>query len=337
MFQTEIILFLQSLGSKPLTVFMVFITSLGYPEFYIPAIIVIIFGVNYKKGFLLVQVLLLTSTLTDYLKNFFALPRPCDVDANVLLPGKDYPNNAPFVGQGAKGFFDPLPAHVVEYYRSVPPDSYGFPSGHASSAVAFWAPIVLLFQKRWIQILSVSMIALMPLSRMYLGRHFLADVLGGLLLGFLVVAVYYSFVMQPNKLQNYLAQNIYRFVLDLRSIALLAYLVGLPLALLLLQPRIEVRGPAGLLGMNLAFLLVARKGLPGDDGKLWQRMTRVMTAIISYLGISMAIKFVIEYLFEKETATLEFFGNAATTFLFVWVATIVGMKFGFFKRQPLQP
>lgn len=71
------------------------------------------------------------------------------------------------------------------------PDSYSFPSGHAVAASALYITLALIAAQgerrqrpRRVLILSGVMIAvLVAWSRVYLGVHYLSDVIGGLLLG----------------------------------------------------------------------------------------------------------------------------------------------------------
>ena len=191
MFQTEIVHFVQSFESPILTDIMLFITSLGYTEFFLVFILTVMFGINFKKGFLLLHILIITGIFTEFLKGLFALPRPSDVDSGVLLPGNDYPNSSPFANMGATGFFNLLPDNVVRYYRGLEGTSYGLPSGHTSTAAALWGSIYIIFQKNWVKIISIALIILIPLSRIYLGRHFLADVLAGYIVGFTILALFY--------------------------------------------------------------------------------------------------------------------------------------------------
>jgi membrane-associated phospholipid phosphatase len=179
MFQTEIILFLQSFESVSLNAFFAVINATGYSSFFIQAIFVIMFGVDFRKGFYLLHVLLWTAGITALLKIFFALPRPCDVDLNVKLINKEYPNPTTFESMGASHFWGGLPHEVITYYRNIKDYSYGIPSGHVSSTTVFWGAISQLSQQIWIRMLAIMLIVFMPLTRMYLGRHFFADVITG--------------------------------------------------------------------------------------------------------------------------------------------------------------
>jgi PAP2 superfamily len=59
----------------------------------------------------------------------------------------------------------------------------GLPSGHAQSAIFVWGSLAMYAMRPWLWVVSVAVIALVAFSRMYLGVHFLDDVLLGLALG----------------------------------------------------------------------------------------------------------------------------------------------------------
>lgn len=61
--------------------------------------------------------------------------------------------------------------------------SFGIPSGHAQGATVVWGYLGIRSGRRaWLWV-CVGVIALVALSRIYLGAHFISDVLAGLLLG----------------------------------------------------------------------------------------------------------------------------------------------------------
>jgi len=293
--------------------------------------LVILFGVSFRVGYVLVHLVLWNGIITNSLKELFSLPRPANVDSNIQLLGKHYPNPTPFTDMGAKSFFGRLPQNVVDYLRINRIDSWGFPSGHSSTAIALWGSISLFFKKIWIWIIAGMMIIFIPLSRMYLGRHFLADVLGGLLIGFLVLMIFYNLVFRNEKLKIFLFEKLGKVQLDLKSILFLTYFLIVPF-LLLFVPKINPEDTATFLGLNLGFLLLWIRGIPKDSGNIWQRIARVGVAFISYYGISVALEKGTGLIFKNELGLVEFIRQTLTIFLIFWGSTEISIKLGFFRR-----
>lgn len=76
------------------------------------------------------------------------------------------------------------------------PDGFSFPSGHTTSSVALLGFLAVLLNRlrpvhwRWISYIIVSLIAgSIIISRLYLGAHWLSDVIGGILLGSICIAL----------------------------------------------------------------------------------------------------------------------------------------------------
>src|SRR5690606_33585059 len=70
--------------------------------------------------------------------------------------------------------------------------SPGFPSGHAQRSSTLWTSLALAYGSRPLGWLAAILIPLICLSRLYLGVHYLADILGGLALGFGLVALFFT-------------------------------------------------------------------------------------------------------------------------------------------------
>ena len=335
MFQTDLNHFLQSFDTPVLTGIMQFITNLGYAGFFILFLAIITFAVDFKKGFIMLQLLLWTAVITDFFKNYFAFPRPFHIDPTLKLLDGQLPDNAAIAEKymGATRFFSSLPQETIEHFRNSKEIAYALPSGHTSIAAAIWGAMMLLFSQKWVKILSLSLIILVPLSRMYLGVHFLGDVLGGYIIGFVVLAFFYLFWLQPKRLEDYLNREKYIIKLPGEKTLFTLFLFLGPFLLLLFVPYVEVRLPAYLFGFNVGFLLLAQKRLPSDHGLFLQKALRVMVAIVIFVAS--------DYLLSKSGSVLNLEGNiffdfvqhALGGFLFIWGGTMICLKTGLCKYE----
>jgi len=336
MFQTEPILFLQSFASDMLTFFMLAITQMGYAPFLIGLTIFITLGVSFRKGFLLLQLILWTRVVDQILnlKEVFGLPRPVDVDSRVLRLGSDGPNRSPFTGMGAKGFFEPLPREVVEYFRPrLETDEFGFPSGHVQFTTVAWGGISLLFKNRIIRWVTPLIVVLMALSRMYLGRHFLADVIGGAAMGGVILLVANQLYVRCSLQDRFFERAILAFSAKFPNILFFSFMFLVPL-LLTLTSAIDCDTAGYLLGVNTAFLLIMAKGLPDDTGTLRKRAARVLLGFL----LCFVAQFVVNQGFdwvgldEDGMEWIEFVKAAIPSFIGLWGAVTVSFKLGLYKR-----
>lgn len=69
---------------------------------------------------------------------------------------------------------------------------YGFPSCHAANTFALAVFLSLLFKNRRITLALTAWSLLISYSRIYLGVHYLGDILGGMAVGALLACVYYQ-------------------------------------------------------------------------------------------------------------------------------------------------
>ncbi|RMF09676.1 MAG: phosphatase PAP2 family protein, partial [Candidatus Neomarinimicrobiota bacterium] len=79
------------------------------------------------------------------------------------------------------GFASPRPAEALHL---VPADGYGFPSGHAQMAMVLWG--YLGWRTGWNKS-ALTLIFLIGLSRIVLGVHYPADVIGGWTIGLVLL------------------------------------------------------------------------------------------------------------------------------------------------------
>jgi membrane-associated phospholipid phosphatase len=331
MFQTDPILYLQSLGNEWVTTLMLWVTTLGYSEFQGPLLIVIMFGINIRKGILLIHMLTWNAVLTDFAKEFFALPRPPDVDSAVRHMGSDVENMAPFQGRGARGFWSALDPDIVKHYRSVPDVSWGFPSGHVSGTTTLWGGLCVLFQSVPLRVVAVALVLLMPISRMYLGRHFLADAIGGLVLGGAIVAGVYVFLLRSGRRARRFEEQDRSADRGVWFIALVAYLLLIPFALLFLFPNYEADAAGRLLGFDLAYVAIVIIGLPAETASLTRRILRVVAAGAIFLGTSFLFDQSISAAKLAETSLVEFVGGALPAFFCILLTIVGGIKMGLYS------
>jgi membrane-associated phospholipid phosphatase len=152
----------QSYSNRFWDVFFQFFSFLGGETFIWFLLAVIWFGVSRRRG--LEIVFLLTSALLIHgiLKQFFGVPRPF---------------------------------YFIPSLQKSPAEGFGFPSGHTLSVSLVWCWIAFTFHFPFRWVLAISFAVLGGLSRLYLGVHFIHDVVGAWLLA-LILASVYSVVLQ---------------------------------------------------------------------------------------------------------------------------------------------
>jgi len=148
---------LQSFAFPGLTFFFKSITFLGNEAFYILILPFTFWLWDREKSISLIYILLPSLLINFWLKELLQMPRP-------------------------------------EGLEMIVQTGYGFPSGHAQGSMTLWLSIAILAKKRWMNCLAGMLIVLIGISRLYLGVHYPTDILGGWIIGFLLVWLYFSYV-----------------------------------------------------------------------------------------------------------------------------------------------
>lgn len=242
MFQTDINHLLQGISIPGFHEFMQFISVIGLLPFVVGFVLIIAFGFDFRKGIVMLNVLALTAILTNVLKETVDYPRPAEIDHSLSGPfeqltHKNYQSELP------KGHFELLSEDILQATRNDEHVRYGFPSGHTSIQTALWIGLMFLIRRKWTYWLGSSIILLTMISRMYLGYHFLADVLAGLLIGALVPMILLRWV----KNSGFYLKRTHNF----KSLSFLAF----PLLLLPFAPILTETALGAIMGINLATLL----------------------------------------------------------------------------------
>lgn len=146
----DVLLVLQSVSSPFLDVVMRGLSFLGSEFFYFAILVLLYWRVNRRLSIQLATVTLLSLYLNFLLKDFFAFPRPEGPGLRILEKTSDF----------------------------------SFPSGHAQSVTSFFFFLALSLKRSSLFVLAGVLAFLVSLSRLYLGVHYVQDVLGGVALGF---------------------------------------------------------------------------------------------------------------------------------------------------------
>ncbi|MCE7997124.1 MAG: phosphatase PAP2 family protein [Roseivirga sp.] len=313
MFQTELIIWLQSFESPALNWLMTTVSDLGYSIVYGILMTIIIFGFRLKQSLSVIVAASIVGILTFTLKNSIKFPRPSQVDVSVVEPGQVQIN--PLVENGGATGFWSLPSQGALKAVAAQPDwSYGLPSGHVSAATAFFVGIAFFFRSRGLFVFSAIWVPLMALSRMYLGRHFLADVLGGVLVGVAGV-VLAALLLRP------LIRSDYK---SLKPEALLPFAcIAIPLALMApWVPLLHNENAGRLLGLLAVMAYLVKVGFPSDAGKIWQRALRILVVAVLAFIIDRLVNFVMESTGWEDLPLAEML----MTFLTVCVSFILAIE-----------
>ena len=93
---------------------------------------------------------------------------------------------------------------------------YSFPSGHTQGAATVFSAVGFFLKKRWISITVGIIILLVAISRLYIGVHYLSDVVVGAMLG---IGISWVFAKYLTKKED--NQRIYRVILFVAGFILL--------------------------------------------------------------------------------------------------------------------
>lgn len=155
MFSEGMILWLQQFSTPWLDKLFIVLSSLGSEYMYLGLLTFIYWGISRRTGRSLFMAFLVSVWLNSVLKDVLGWPRPSGDLVRVLS---------------------------YEW-------SSGFPSGHAQLAATVWGYIAMRWPKRPIVVVSTLLIFVIALSRLYLGMHYLGQVLVGLGLGLAIAAM----------------------------------------------------------------------------------------------------------------------------------------------------
>jgi membrane-associated phospholipid phosphatase len=196
----EIIIWLQE-SYPQLEGFFQFISSLGNEEFYLAILPLIYWTIDKRLGKQLGFVFFITVGFNTILKQAFREPRPFWI--------------APEVGLSDTG-------------------GYGTPSGHTQYATVLYLMVAARIKKMWVWLIALLMILTMSISRIYLGQHFIHDVIAAFIFGLIILAGYFLW-------QRYFGTRFAKRILGQRLLVVI--LVTVIMALLYVGIRLLIGAP----------------------------------------------------------------------------------------------
>ncbi len=164
---------IQSMGEGFLP-FMEFISGFGNPAIYFLIVIIAAWCFNYRFGVRLGLLIVLSGALNGFLKAWFHSPRPFVVDPDLL------------------------------YQSSEVATSFGMPSGHAQLAITLWGYLMYSSKRVSVWALGFTMVSLIGISRVYLGAHWMSQVMMGWSVGLVLVI---TFVYCDQKIGKWIARQ----------------------------------------------------------------------------------------------------------------------------------
>lgn len=144
----EFLRLLEGIRTPVLSAIMAALTYFGDETVFMIVAITLFWCVSKRQGYYVFAVSLAGTTLSQWLKLICRIPRPWVLDPNFTI--------VEAAREGAGG--------------------YSFPSGHTQGVVGTFGAIAMANKQKWLRIVCIVLILLVPFSRMYLGVHTPLDV-----------------------------------------------------------------------------------------------------------------------------------------------------------------
>jgi|GEM_PF-77908 len=273
------------------------LSFLGSEPFYFLFLSFFYWCLEPRGGVRLTVILLFSLFLNGLLKDAFALPRPSHPELHPLTAA----------------------------------EGYGFPSGHAQGTATLWVGLFLLHPRLLTGVLAVTLPLLVGISRLYLGVHYPADVLGGWLIGSLWAGLAH---LAAERWQHSISWSGRRMEFPedglslLKKYAPLLPLLGALLLLLLHQGENAWRIAGTLFGAGTGFFVVRFN----PRGSLLQRTLRFALGILGLVLLRELLRAPLEELLPPERAI--FLRYAVLGFWVSWLGPRVFLLLRLAGREP---
>jgi hypothetical protein len=234
------------------------VTLLGSEYLYVVLIAIWFWAVD-KRGAILTVFVLIASVVSNYwLKIIFKNPRP----------------------------------PVTNWLSGVHASNYSLPSAHAQNSMVIWGWMGLKSRTWWMGVLSIVLIGLIGLSRVYIGVHWLGDVVSGWAVGLLLLIVLW-------KLEEPTHSFLSKYNPNLQYLGLVIFGLGAMILTEFLSPvtaeGLEANfGPNGglIIGLGIGLALEKRYvnfEITPKHGEKWRVALRVILGLIIIFAIAASL------------------------------------------------
>ncbi len=156
-----VVQWVQTFRNPLFDLFFLAINVLGEVNFYLALVPLIFWCLDKRIGYRFGILFIFSTYVNLFLKDFFAAPRPYQVDSKLYAPIKT--------------------------------TGYGIPSFHAQGTTLTWGYLASQFKTRWLWGLAVAIPLVVSIGRLYLGDHFPQDVIAGAAIGLVLFVGYAAF------------------------------------------------------------------------------------------------------------------------------------------------
>ena len=288
----EFLYLLEKIRVPVVNEFMLAVTELGGELPFLVVAMIVFWCVDKRKGYYVLSVGFLGTLTNHFMKLWFRVPRPWDLDPNFT---------------------------IVEQAREAA-GGYSFPSGHTQTSLCTFGALGVTVKNRWIRFGCLAAVILVPFSRMYLGVHTPGDVLAAIAVAGMILLILHPVVFrgEGKHIPVLLA------VLAVLAAAFVSYVESIPFSAELdehnlasgIKNAYTVAG--ALTGLILVYIIDEKYIHFETDTVLWAQVLKVCFGFLAVLAVKSGLKAPLDALCNGHML-----GRALRYFLIVVMAGVI--------------